>query len=97
MHIHILKFIYKYNLLFSHQHGFRHSFFINTAIIDTVNITNSIDKNLYAGSCFIDTCKAFDSLSHSILLQKLAHLGFRDVNYDWFKDHLSHRYQYIQN
>jgi retron-type reverse transcriptase len=98
MLIRMLKFIYKHNLLFASQHGFRTSHSTNTAIIEVVdNITKCIDNSSHVAGFFIDICKAFDSLSHKILLNKLYHYGFRGISLDWFSNYLSHRYQYIQH
>ena len=45
---------------------------------------------------FIDLSKAFDTVDHSILLQKLELYGVTDQNYSCFKNHLSNRKQFIQ-
>ena len=43
---------------------------------------------------FLDFRKAFDTLNHEILLNKLTHYGVRDQAVDWFQSFLSHRVQY---
>ena len=45
---------------------------------------------------FIDLSKAFDTVSHSILLKKLELYGLTDRNHSWFKNYLSNRKQFIQ-
>ena len=45
---------------------------------------------------FIDSCNAFDTVDHSILLRKLELYGITDRNYAWIKSYLSNRLQYIQ-
>ena len=44
---------------------------------------------------FIDLKKAFDTVSHAILLTKLNHYGIRGNGHEWFKPYLSHREQFV--
>ena len=39
--------------------------------------------------------KAFDTVSHDILLEKLNHYGIREISNDWFRSYLSNRTQFI--
>ena len=53
---------------------------------------NPSDKTL---TIFIDLKKAFDSVNHDILLEKIKSYGVRDYANLWLKNYLSHREQFV--
>ena len=58
------------------QYGFQKNLSTNYAIIDFVtNSLENINSKLYTGLVFPDLIKAFDTVSHDILLHKLDHYG----------------------
>ena len=84
----------KYNILFHSQYGFREKHSTQHAIIDIINqIQMNMDGKLYSSGIFIDLKKAFDTVDHSILIQKLQNYGFRGTINEWFSSYLSDRIQ----
>ena len=58
--------------------------------------TYVLDNKKVAFGLFIDPFKAFDTLNHEILLDKLGHYGVRGIALQWFKSYLSCRKQFVQ-
>ena len=50
-----------------------------------------MDAGKFSCGVFVDLKKVFDTVSHGILLQKLAHCGFRGLINDWFTSYLQGR------
>ena len=56
------------------------------ALVDlTDKIVKAFEENVYAIGIFLDLSKAFDTINHDILLDKLKYYGIRGVAHDWFE------------
>ena len=64
-----------------------------TELVDQISNTCN-DKNYLLG-IFIDLSKAFDTMDHKILIQKLEHYVINGKNLSWFKNYLTNQKQYI--
>ena len=79
-------YIDKHVLLSDNQYGFRSNRSTSLALLELVEkITKSIDDGKYTIGIFIDIKKAFDTIDHNILLQKLHFLGVSRVAYKLFE------------
>ena len=94
MYKRLIKYIDKNNILSSHQYGFRSKSCTNHAIIELVDkITKVIENDEYTIGIFLDLSKAFDTVNHNILLQKLYFYGIPGKYHDWLKNYLANRKQ----
>ena len=59
-------------------------------------LLNNLDKGLSTCAIFLDLAKAFDSVSHDILLSKLKRYGIRGKLYTFFESYLSSRSQFVK-
>ena len=57
----------------------------------TDKVLKGFDEGLLTGMILIDLQKAFDTIDHEILLQKLKAIKFSESTIKWFKSYLSER------
>ena len=63
------------NMISSKQYGFRPGFIASDCLIDLIEeITSSLDQRHFVVSLFLDLSKAFDTVNHQILLNKLKRI-----------------------
>ena len=55
------------------------------------NILKGFDNGLFTGMILIDLQKAFNTIDHNILLEKLKAIGFFNDNVNWFHSYLTNR------
>ena len=85
-------FLDKHNILYKYQSGFRTNFSTNTCLAYLNDkISTGFDNGLYTGMILIDLQKAFDTINHSILLEKMNAIGFSKEVILWFKSYLEDR------
>ena len=86
------KFINKFNILTPQQYGFIKGKSTEDAV---VSLTEELYKNLnsynHSIAVFVDFKKAFDTVDHQIMLDKLEAYGIRGPELAWFASYLSGR------
>ena len=84
-------------LISKFQSGFRPGHSTITALIQMCdNWYENMDNGKLTGVVFLDIRKAFDSIDHVILLEKLAFYGVSQLELAWFQSYLSNRQQQCQ-
>ena len=92
----VFSFLDKNNSIYNLQYGFRPKYSTNHALIHiTERIMDSLDHGKIVGGVFVDFQKAFDTVNHGVLVNKLDHYGIRGPMKDWFSSYLSSRSQYV--
>ena len=92
MYTRLYRYLETQNLLYPSQYGFRTKRSCEQAIMELVgNILQSKNRNEHCASVFLDLSKAFDTLDHTILLQKLERYGIRGIALEWFRNYLKDR------
>ena len=92
----VYSFLEDFHCIYEHQYGFRQKHSTNHALINiTDKIQSALDNKSMAVGVFVDFQKAFDTVNHQILIEKLDHYGIRGCIKDWFQSYLTDRKQFV--
>ena len=96
MYNRLITYFEKSCTFFDQQFGFRSNHSTVHALILMVDkIQKAIDNKDYSCGVFIDLRKAFDTVDHHILLDKLEYYGIRGIAHKRFSSYLSNRTQFV--
>ena len=85
------------NLLYCKQFGFRKKHSCVDAVSTFIgNVLEGFEKDMVCLSIFIDLKKAFDTVSHDIILGKLKAMGVTGLEFKWFESYLHDRKQFTE-
>ena len=83
-----------HNMFSSEQSGFRPKHSTLTTLLEVSDcILKNMDAGHFVGAVFLDLKKAFDTVCHPILINKLQSFGVGGLELDWFTSYLSNRKQ----
>ena len=96
LHNRIMKYLNENNVICKYQFAFRKLYSTTIALIEiTDRIKHLVDDGNYVVGIFLDLTKAFDTVNHQILLDKLHHYGIRGHSNSFFESYLTNRKQYV--
>ena len=95
IHARLSVFLSANNILCEKQFGFRNQHSTNHALKEiTEKIKQGCDSGKFVCRVFLDFRKAFDTVNHDILLNKLEHYGIGDKSNKWLRSFLEGRKQH---
>lgn len=84
-------------ILSANQFGFRQNLSTSDAIANVTDfITSNVDRGNKCLAIFLDLAKAFDTVNHKILLDKLKRIGISDTVLQLFHSYLTDRTQCVK-
>ena len=92
MYTRTYKFLNDTDQIFGSQYGFCTKHSCDNAIGELLgNVIKNQELGKYTIALFLDLSKAFDTLKHEILLNKLEIYSIRGLCFNWYKSYLSNR------
>lgn len=96
VHNQLYSFLTSHDILSECQSGFRANHSTATTLLDFQDyVLKNIDKGFATGVIFLDLKKAFDTVNHKLLIEKLNDYGIQNNELKWFQSYLSHRKQVV--
>ena len=90
MYNRVYNYLNDNNLLFRKQFSFSKGHSTDHALIKLIDsIYDSFNQNKYSLGVFIDLSKAFDTVDHNILIDKLNSYSIKNNSLEWFSSYLS--------
>jgi hypothetical protein len=90
----LITYLEENNLLSETQHAYRRGHSTQTCLNEIANfIYKENDLGNLVGLASLDLSKAFDSISHSHLIQKLKNFGLGNKSLEWCRSYLKERKQ----
>ena len=88
----VYEFLTDSGQLYQSQYGFRKDHACDHAVGELVSeIVKHLQKNNYTACILLDLSKAFDTLQHSVMFDKLEKYGIQGTCLKWFKSYLMNR------
>ena len=92
----LINFFDKYEIIYDYQYEFRENRSVVHRLLDvSVQTLDAIQNKQHTALLLMDIRKAFDTVSHNIVLQKLYHYGIREFALKLLESYLASRSQFV--
>ena len=92
IHLQIEDYLKKIKLIYMYQSGYRANHASDFCLAKLIDfILTGMDKQMNVDMIFVDLQKAFDTLDHEVLLEKVKYFGLLTSVIKWFEFYLSSR------
>ena len=93
--------VYRYfksnSLFYISQYGYRNDHSTEMACLEFIDrVMHDLDNRKIPIAIFLDLSKAFDTIDHAILLDKLKYYGINGLALSWFESYLNNRTQFVE-
>ena len=93
----VYHFLVKTGQICETQYGFRPKHSCEHAVAQVIGIAlKNLECNKKTIAVMLDLSKAFDTIDHKIMVQKLELFGVRGVCLNWFRSYLENRQTRVQ-
>lgn len=93
----LTNYLETFDILTKSQYGFRSKISTEDAVKELLNnIVNSLETNKKCLTVFLDLAKAFDTVDHAKLLNRLEDINIRGIVLELFRDYLTNRTQKVK-
>jgi hypothetical protein len=97
VNLQLIRYFEDNSKLSKSQFGFRTGKGTNDAIAEVTELlTGALDNREKCIGVYLDLAKAFDSVSHPILIKKLQNIGLSSSSLRWFESYLTERRQAVR-
>ena len=93
----ILEHLNKNKILSCVQHGYRKSYSTTTSLVQILeDVRKSTEKREISAILALDLTRAFDTISHKLLIKKLRKIGFSNESLQLMSNYLNNREQFVK-
>ena len=92
----LVRYLEEHSFITPDQSAYLKGHSVQTSLLRVIDDwLGDINEDQITGVCLLDISKCFDTINHSILLQKLSMYGIKHQELKWFPSYLDNRKQAV--